>query len=84
MVLAVLKYVGSILSTCRSVTLLVQAVLPCALFADSPSCYILRGGTNADFAPQADYTIQVMNRYILLLVLPYYIQMNNLLDIKIL
>ncbi|KAK3855713.1 hypothetical protein Pcinc_029519 [Petrolisthes cinctipes] len=45
--------------TAGSVTLLVQSVLPCALFADSPSSYILRGGTNAEFAPQADYTIEV-------------------------
>lgn len=43
----------------RSVTLLVQAVLPCTLFADSVSTYKLRGGTNAEFAPQIDYTIHV-------------------------
>lgn len=48
--------------TAGSVSLLVQSVLPCALFGDSPSYFVLRGGTNADFAPQIDYTIQVIRK----------------------
>ncbi|MPC28420.1 RNA 3'-terminal phosphate cyclase [Portunus trituberculatus] len=48
--------------TAGSVTLLIQAVLPCTLFANSPSYYTLRGGTNAEFAPQIDYTIQVAHK----------------------
>ncbi|XP_042211371.1 RNA 3'-terminal phosphate cyclase-like [Homarus americanus] len=48
--------------TAGSVSLLVQSVLPCALYADSPSCFVLRGGTNAEFAPQVDYTIQVFRK----------------------
>ncbi|KAK8397539.1 hypothetical protein O3P69_004357 [Scylla paramamosain] len=50
--------------TAGSVTLLIQAVLPCTLFANSPSYYKLRGGTNAEFAPQIDYTIQVFRKII--------------------
>ncbi|XP_045600205.1 RNA 3'-terminal phosphate cyclase isoform X2 [Procambarus clarkii] len=48
--------------TAGSVCLLVQSVLPCALFANTPSHFILRGGTNAEFAPQVDYTIQVFRK----------------------
>jgi len=44
---------------CRSVCLLMQAALPCMLFARGPTRLQLRGGTNAAFAPQIDYFIQV-------------------------
>ncbi|XP_065297117.1 RNA 3'-terminal phosphate cyclase isoform X1 [Dermacentor albipictus] len=43
----------------RSVVLLLQAALPCLLFADAPSVLRLRGGTNAEMAPQIDYTLSV-------------------------
>lgn len=36
-----------------------QVSIPCVLFAASPSQLILRGGTNAEMAPQIDYTLQV-------------------------
>uniref|UniRef100_A0A8C4QCW3 RNA 3'-terminal phosphate cyclase n=1 Tax=Eptatretus burgeri TaxID=7764 RepID=A0A8C4QCW3_EPTBU len=45
--------------TAGSVCLLLQVTLPCALFSASPSCLTLRGGTNADMAPQLDYMLQV-------------------------
>ncbi|KAM4641364.1 RNA 3'-terminal phosphate cyclase isoform 1-T2 [Discoglossus pictus] len=45
--------------TAGSVCLLLQVSLPCALFADSPSVLVLRGGTNAEMAPQIDYTTMV-------------------------
>ncbi|XP_075730960.1 RNA 3'-terminal phosphate cyclase isoform X3 [Rhipicephalus microplus] len=45
--------------TAGSVVLLLQAALPCLLFADAPSVLRLRGGTNAEMAPQIDYTISV-------------------------
>lgn len=45
--------------TAGSVCLLLQVALPCALFADSSSQLILRGGTNAEMAPQIDYTVKV-------------------------
>ena len=32
-----------------------QAALPCLLFANGPTRLVLRGGTNADMAPQIDY-----------------------------
>ena len=43
----------------RSVTLLMQVSLPCALFAKGPSELCLKGGTNAEMAPQIDYTLKV-------------------------
>ncbi|XP_012697423.1 RNA 3'-terminal phosphate cyclase [Clupea harengus] len=45
--------------TAGSVTLLMQVSLPCALFAKGPSELCLKGGTNAEMAPQIDYTLKV-------------------------
>ncbi|XP_076028064.1 RNA 3'-terminal phosphate cyclase [Genypterus blacodes] len=45
--------------TAGSVSLLLQVALPCALFADAPSQLCLKGGTNAEMAPQIDYTVKV-------------------------
>ncbi|XP_035863618.1 RNA 3'-terminal phosphate cyclase [Sander lucioperca] len=45
--------------TAGSVCLLLQVALPCALYADGPSQLCLKGGTNAEMAPQIDYTIKV-------------------------
>ncbi|XP_070252370.1 RNA 3'-terminal phosphate cyclase [Myotis yumanensis] len=45
--------------TAGSVCLLLQVSLPCVLFAASPSELRLRGGTNAEMAPQIDYTAMV-------------------------
>jgi len=39
----------------RSICLLIQAALPCMLFARGPVRLQLKGGTNASFAPQFDY-----------------------------
>lgn len=36
-----------------------QISLPCALFAQGPSELCLKGGTNAEMAPQIDYTLKV-------------------------
>lgn len=43
----------------RSVCLLLQVALPCALYADAASQLCLKGGTNAEMAPQIDYTVKV-------------------------
>lgn len=43
--------------TAGSVMLLFQVAFPCLLFADGPTELDLRGGTNADFAPQIDHTL---------------------------
>ena len=43
----------------RSICLLMQAALPCLLFSNAPTEVLLRGGTNADMAPQVDYTLMV-------------------------
>ena len=40
--------------TAGAVCLLAQTALPCALFAPGPLTLNLRGGTNADMAPQID------------------------------
>lgn len=45
--------------TAGSVCLLLQVSLPCALFADATTKLCLKGGTNADMAPQIDYTIKI-------------------------
>ncbi|XP_060088248.1 RNA 3'-terminal phosphate cyclase [Heteronotia binoei] len=45
--------------TAGSVCLLMQVAMPCVLFADSPSELRLKGGTNAEMAPQIDYTMMV-------------------------
>eukprot|EP00729_Bicosta_minor_P014169 gene14169-1491_t len=41
--------------TAGSICLLLQAALPCALFAGGPCTLKLKGGTNAEMAPQYDY-----------------------------
>lgn len=45
--------------TAGSVCLLMQVSMPCILFAASPSELRLKGGTNAEMAPQIDYTVMV-------------------------
>ncbi|XP_034636054.1 RNA 3'-terminal phosphate cyclase [Trachemys scripta elegans] len=45
--------------TAGSVCLLMQVAMPCVLFAASPSELRLKGGTNAEMAPQIDYTVLV-------------------------
>ncbi|CAL8343384.1 unnamed protein product [Gadus morhua 'NCC'] len=45
--------------TAGSVGLLLQASLPCALFTDASTQLCLKGGTNAEMAPQIDYTVKV-------------------------
>ncbi|KAG3279583.1 RTCA-like [Ictidomys tridecemlineatus] len=45
--------------TAGSVCLLMQASMPCVLFTASPSVLGLKGGTNAEMAPQMDYTMMV-------------------------
>ncbi|XP_068176524.1 RNA 3'-terminal phosphate cyclase [Antennarius striatus] len=45
--------------TAGSVCLLMQVALPCALFSDGVSQLCLKGGTNAEMAPQIDYTVKV-------------------------
>ena len=45
----------------RSVCLLIQAALPCVCFACGETEILLRGGTNADMAPQIDYFDRVRN-----------------------
>ena len=45
--------------TAGSICLLLQVSLPCALFAPGPLTLELRGGTNADMAPQIDYVTGV-------------------------
>ena len=48
--------------TAGSIALLLQVSLPCLVFSSEPaepSTLILRGGTNASFAPQIDYTEHV-------------------------
>ncbi|XP_049788249.1 RNA 3'-terminal phosphate cyclase [Schistocerca cancellata] len=45
--------------TAGSVGLLIQVALPCALFSSTTTILQLRGGTNAEMAPQFDYTTEV-------------------------
>ena len=41
--------------TAGSVCLLIQTILPCLLYAPSRSTLLLKGGTDADFAPPVDF-----------------------------
>ncbi|XP_039300150.1 RNA 3'-terminal phosphate cyclase-like [Nilaparvata lugens] len=52
------NYVGDT-KTAGSVCLMLQVALPCALFSSGRTVLHLKGGTNADMAPQIDYTINV-------------------------
>ncbi|XP_063894394.1 RNA 3'-terminal phosphate cyclase [Helicoverpa armigera] len=45
--------------TAGSISLLMQIALPCALLADGPVTLDLKGGTNADMAPQIEYMTEV-------------------------
>lgn len=45
--------------TAGSISLLLQVALPCTLFADGSTKLTLHGGTNAEMAPQIDYTTEV-------------------------
>jgi RNA 3'-terminal phosphate cyclase (ATP) len=43
----------------RSVCLLIQVAMPCAWYAKSPVEMTVKGGTNAEMAPQIDYMTMV-------------------------
>lgn len=45
--------------TAGSISLLLQASLPCTLFSQASTTLTLHGGTNAEMAPQIDYTTEV-------------------------
>ncbi|CAH8637749.1 unnamed protein product [Heterobilharzia americana] len=49
--------------TAGSVSLMLQAVAPILAFAPSHSELLLRGGTDASFAPPIDYMVQVASHY---------------------
>lgn len=49
----------ALVKTAGSISLLLQVVLPCTLFANGPTRLTLQGGTNAEMAPQVDYTTEV-------------------------
>nr|XP_022904611.1 RNA 3'-terminal phosphate cyclase-like [Onthophagus taurus] len=49
----------AVIKTAGSISLLLQVALPCVLFADDESTLNLQGGTNAEMAPQIDYTTEV-------------------------
>nr|CAD7398544.1 unnamed protein product [Timema poppensis] len=49
--------------TAGSICLLLQVALPCALFSDGMTILKLKGGTNAEMAPQFDYTTEVTIRH---------------------
>ncbi len=46
--------------TAGSITLLIQAILPALVSADSPSTVVLRGGTDVKWSPPADHTKYVL------------------------
>lgn len=52
------RYTGAV-KTAGSISLLLQVALPCSLFAESETILFLTGGTNAEMAPQIDYTTEV-------------------------
>uniref|UniRef100_A0A182QCQ5 RNA 3'-terminal phosphate cyclase n=1 Tax=Anopheles farauti TaxID=69004 RepID=A0A182QCQ5_9DIPT len=52
------RFVGHI-QTAGSVSLLLQAALPVAIFSSGPVTLDLRGGTNTDLAPQVDFLSEI-------------------------
>ncbi|XP_049296115.1 RNA 3'-terminal phosphate cyclase [Anopheles funestus] len=52
------RFVGHI-QTAGSITLLLQATLPVAIFSSGPVTLDLRGGTNTDLAPQVDFLTEI-------------------------
>jgi len=48
------------IKTAGSVALLIQAALPCLLYAREPCFLVLKGGTNATLSPQIDYLTKVL------------------------
>uniref|UniRef100_A0A2M4BS28 RNA 3'-terminal phosphate cyclase n=2 Tax=Anopheles marajoara TaxID=58244 RepID=A0A2M4BS28_9DIPT len=52
------KFCGHV-RTAGSISLLLQAALPIAIFAPGPVTLDLRGGTNADMAPQVDFLSEI-------------------------
>lgn len=67
---------------CRSVGLLLQISLPCALFAEGPSELCLKGGTNAEMAPQIDYTLKVLDFRNFVTLFPTSTTMSNYIIIS--
>lgn len=51
-------------NTAGSISLLLQVALPCALFANTTSHLCLHGGTNAEMAPQIDYTTEIFKPHL--------------------
>lgn len=47
-----------------SVALLIQISLPCLLFGPKKCFLTCKGGTNASFAPPIDFTIDILNHYL--------------------
>ncbi len=45
----------------RSVGLLIQVALPCFIFSPGACRAVLKGGTDAEFAPPMDYLTEVIN-----------------------
>ncbi|XP_055924183.1 RNA 3'-terminal phosphate cyclase-like [Argiope bruennichi] len=45
--------------TAGSIMLLFQVSFPCVVFADKPTDFCFRGGTNAEMAPQIDETLMI-------------------------
>lgn len=43
----------------RSIALLLQVSLPIAYFCNTPVIFHLKGGTNADLAPQIDFITEI-------------------------
>lgn len=43
----------------RSIPLMIQSVLPVAIFSNQKSSIIMKGGTDVSFAPSMDYVTNV-------------------------
>uniref|UniRef100_A0A182WCS3 RNA 3'-terminal phosphate cyclase n=1 Tax=Anopheles minimus TaxID=112268 RepID=A0A182WCS3_9DIPT len=52
------RFVGHI-QTAGSISLMLQAALPVAMFSSGPVTLDLRGGTNTDLAPQVDFLTEI-------------------------
>ncbi|CAH1640474.1 unnamed protein product [Spodoptera littoralis] len=63
--------------TAGSVSLLMQIALPCAYMADGPVTLDLKGGTNADMAPQVEYMTEVFRNAMKMFGAPFELRVNR-------
>ncbi|KAL1487979.1 hypothetical protein ABEB36_015359 [Hypothenemus hampei] len=63
--------------TAGSISLLLQAALPCAIFAKETVTLTLHGGTNTEMAPQIDYMTEVFRPILEKFAVTFHFELNR-------